>query len=90
MTENGCAVAEEDVDEALKDIERAVYLKRYLTEVRAVQNAAVYNCSGFRLRFDDLRLAAAVQVSGKDLLKYVHLVNCVSVLPETLHERARP
>jgi hypothetical protein len=27
------------VDEALKDIERAVYLKRYLTEVRAVQNA---------------------------------------------------
>lgn len=33
ITENGCAVAEEDVDEALKDIERAVYLKRYLTEV---------------------------------------------------------
>jgi hypothetical protein len=27
-------VAEDDVDEALKDIERAVYLKRYLTEVR--------------------------------------------------------
>jgi beta-glucosidase/6-phospho-beta-glucosidase/beta-galactosidase len=34
ITENGCAVAEDDVDEALKDIERAVYLKRYLTEVR--------------------------------------------------------
>lgn len=33
ITENGCAVAEDDVDEALKDIERAVYLKRYLTEV---------------------------------------------------------
>jgi len=33
ITENGCAVAEEEVDEALKDIERAVYLKRYLTEV---------------------------------------------------------
>eukprot|EP00775_Hariotina_reticulata_P002379 gene2379-2684_t len=33
ITENGCAVAEEDVDEAVKDIERAVYLKRYLTEV---------------------------------------------------------
>jgi hypothetical protein len=33
VTENGCAVAEDDVDEALKDIERAVYLKRYLTEV---------------------------------------------------------
>jgi len=31
ITENGCAVAEEDVDEAVKDIERAVYLKRYLT-----------------------------------------------------------
>ena len=27
-------MAEDDVDEALKDIERAVYLKRYLTEVR--------------------------------------------------------
>lgn len=34
VTENGCAVQEDDVDEALKDIERAVYLKRYLTEVR--------------------------------------------------------
>lgn len=33
ITENGCAVAEEDEDEAMKDIERAVYLKRYLTEV---------------------------------------------------------
>jgi beta-glucosidase/6-phospho-beta-glucosidase/beta-galactosidase len=41
MTENGCAVAEEDEDEALKDIERAVYLKRYLTEVRGVESAAV-------------------------------------------------
>ncbi|KAF6260086.1 glycosyl hydrolase family 1-domain-containing protein [Scenedesmus sp. NREL 46B-D3] len=33
ITENGCAVAEDDEAEALKDIERAVYLKRYLTEV---------------------------------------------------------
>eukprot|EP00878_Enallax_costatus_P000354 GHUV01000438.1.p1 GENE.GHUV01000438.1~~GHUV01000438.1.p1 ORF type:complete len:909 (+),score=324.27 GHUV01000438.1:86-2812(+) len=33
ITENGCAVAEEDEEESLKDIERAVYLKRYLTEV---------------------------------------------------------
>jgi len=33
ILENGCAVHEEDEDEALKDIERAVYLKRYLTEV---------------------------------------------------------
>lgn len=37
ITENGCAVAEEDVDEAVKDIERAVYLKRYLTEVQPRQ-----------------------------------------------------
>lgn len=34
ITENGCAVAEEEEEESLKDIERAVYLKRYLTEVR--------------------------------------------------------
>jgi beta-glucosidase len=39
ITENGCAVAEEDVDEAVKDIERAVYLKRYLTEVRQLKAA---------------------------------------------------
>jgi hypothetical protein len=36
--ENGCAVAEDDVDEALKDIERAVYLKRYLTEVSGLRD----------------------------------------------------
>ncbi|KIY94599.1 beta-glucosidase [Monoraphidium neglectum] len=33
VTENGVAVEEAGVAEALKDIERAVYLKRYLTEV---------------------------------------------------------
>ena len=33
ITENGVAVREDGVDDALKDIERAVYLKRYLTEV---------------------------------------------------------
>ncbi len=33
ITENGVACKEDDVDDALKDIERAVYLKRYLTEV---------------------------------------------------------
>jgi hypothetical protein len=27
ITENGCAVAEEEVEDALKDIERAVYIK---------------------------------------------------------------
>ena len=33
ITENGVAVREEGPEEALKDIERAVYLKRYLAEV---------------------------------------------------------
>lgn len=46
ITENGCAVAEEDEEEALKDIERAVYLKRYLTEVSQLTATALADIAG--------------------------------------------
>ncbi|KIZ04141.1 hypothetical protein MNEG_3820 [Monoraphidium neglectum] len=39
ITENGAAIPEDGVDDAVKDVERAVYLKRYLTEVhKAILN----------------------------------------------------
>jgi beta-glucosidase/6-phospho-beta-glucosidase/beta-galactosidase len=45
ITENGCAVAERSVDEAMRDIERAAYLKRYLTEVRGRLAHCAARCS---------------------------------------------
>jgi hypothetical protein len=54
------------VDEALKDIERAVYVKRYLTEVSALHNSvdhAQWLMLTFSERFTMQRFQALVQLA---------------------------